>query len=365
MLPRRVPRHLQPARTSRSSTPTARASTASPSAASSSASTEYELDCLIYATGFEVGTDFTRRAGYELIGRDGLTLTEKWHDGASTLHGMHTRGFPNLLIFSLQQSGFTANFPHMLDEQSQPRRLHPAPRRSTTTSSTFEVTQEAEDAWVQTILELAQFNLDFLESCTPGYYNNEGKPSERGIRNGFYGAGSVAFFKVIADWRAKGDLPGLELTPPPDHSSSVRIPVAVRPGSGPRRHAVERLAAWPARRTRRCSSPAVVRTPTIQPMRRRPADRRQRGHDLAARPEQLEAQHRVVVEEEGDAVTVAAHDGVAHGERSVLAQASGQPIEAQLVARALEDGEIGETQSRHPSTLPATSGVVDSRAAGS
>ena len=42
----------------------------------------------------------------------------------------------------------------------------------------------------QTIIELAQFNLDFLESCTPGYYNNEGKPSERGIRNGFYGAGS-------------------------------------------------------------------------------------------------------------------------------------------------------------------------------
>ena len=81
--------------------------------------TEYELDCLIYATGFEVGTDYTRRAGCEIIGRDGLTLTEKWHDGASTLHGMHTRGFPNLLIFSLQQSGFTANFPHALDEQSR------------------------------------------------------------------------------------------------------------------------------------------------------------------------------------------------------------------------------------------------------
>ena len=77
---------------------------------------------------------------------------------------------------------------------------------------TVEASQEAEDAWVATILELAQFNLDFLESCTPGYYNNEGKPSERGVRNGFYGAGSVAFFKVLADWRADGSLPGLELT---------------------------------------------------------------------------------------------------------------------------------------------------------
>ena len=81
--------------------------------------TEFELDCLIYATGFEVGTDYTRRAGYELYGRDGVTLTEKWADGASTLHGMHTSGFPNCFIFSNTQSGFTVNFPHMLNEQSK------------------------------------------------------------------------------------------------------------------------------------------------------------------------------------------------------------------------------------------------------
>jgi cyclohexanone monooxygenase len=174
--------------------------------------TEYELDCLIFATGFEVGTDFTRRAGCEVVGRGGQTLTAKWHDGASTMHGMHTHGFPNLLIFSLQQSGFTANFPHALDEQSK-HAAYILRHVLDNDVKTFEVTQEAEDAWVQTIIELAQFNLDFLESCTPGYYNNEGKPSERGIRNGFYGAGSVAFFNVIADWRSKGDLPGMALTP--------------------------------------------------------------------------------------------------------------------------------------------------------
>ncbi len=82
-------------------------------------SREFELDCLIYATGFEVGTDYTRRAGYELYGRDGVTLTEKWADGASTLHGMHSSGFPNCFIFSITQSGFTVNFPHMLNEQSK------------------------------------------------------------------------------------------------------------------------------------------------------------------------------------------------------------------------------------------------------
>jgi len=76
----------------------------------------------------------------------------------------------------------------------------------------IETSQAAEDEWVRTIIELARNNLSFLEACTPGYYNNEGKPSDRGARNGFYGAGPVAFVEVLEDWRAKGDLAGLELT---------------------------------------------------------------------------------------------------------------------------------------------------------
>jgi cyclohexanone monooxygenase len=55
-------------------------------------------------------------------------------------------------------------------------------------------------------------SLDFLEQCTPGYYNNEGKPGERSGQNGFYGGGSEAFFKLLRDWRAEGSLAGLELT---------------------------------------------------------------------------------------------------------------------------------------------------------
>jgi cyclohexanone monooxygenase len=173
--------------------------------------TEYELDCLIYATGFEVGTDYTRRAGYEVYGRNGVTLTEKWSEGASTLHGMHSRGFPNCFIFSPTQSGFTANFPHLLDEQSR----HLAYILGYATEQGVEVieaSQQAEDDWVQRIIDMAQFNMRFLENCTPGYYNNEGKPAERSIRNSSYGAGSIAFFKVLADWRDEGSLAGLELS---------------------------------------------------------------------------------------------------------------------------------------------------------
>jgi cyclohexanone monooxygenase len=172
---------------------------------------EYELDCIVYATGFEVGTDYTRRSGYELHGRDGLTLTEKWKDGVRTLHGMHTHGFPNCLIMSFAQSGFSVNFPHMLDEQSK-HLAYVISHALDNGVRTVEVSEEAETAWVQTILELALNNREFFESCTPGYYNNEGKPNDRSAQNGFYGGGSIAFIKLIEDWRADGTLPGLELT---------------------------------------------------------------------------------------------------------------------------------------------------------
>ncbi len=172
---------------------------------------EYEIDCLIYATGFEVGTEYTRRSGYELIGRDGLTLTEKWSDGAMTLHGMHSRGFPNCFIFSNIQSGFTVNFPHMLDEQSR-HLAYILGHAFEHGIERIEAGEEAENEWVETIVRLAVNSQKFLEACTPGYYNNEGKPGDRSARNGSYGTGSVAFIKVLEDWRADGTLTGLELT---------------------------------------------------------------------------------------------------------------------------------------------------------
>jgi cyclohexanone monooxygenase len=76
----------------------------------------------------------------------------------------------------------------------------------------IEATPEAEEEWVQTIVRLSQFNVKFLESCTPGYYNNEGKPAARGLQNGNYGAGPVAFVGVLEAWRAEGSFAGLSLT---------------------------------------------------------------------------------------------------------------------------------------------------------
>jgi cyclohexanone monooxygenase len=172
---------------------------------------EYALDCLIYATGFEVGTDYTRRAGYEVRGVDGATLSAKWRDGASTVHGFHSRGFPSCFVVSIVQSGFSVNFPHMLDEQAKHLAylLGQARERGATR---METSRQAEDEWVRTIVDLSQMNVKFLESCTPGYYNNEGKPAARSARDVSYGAGSPAFIRVLEEWRAAGALAGLEVS---------------------------------------------------------------------------------------------------------------------------------------------------------
>ncbi len=172
---------------------------------------EYELDCLIFATGFEVGTSYAQRAGYEVRGRSGQTLTQKWADGVSTLHGMHSRDFPNNFIFAISQSGFTVSYPHMLNEQSKHAAyiIAECQRRGVTV---VEASADAEEAWVQTIIDSAISRQEFAEECTPGYYNNEGKPSALAARNGAYGKGPIAFVKLIEAWRADGGLEGLELT---------------------------------------------------------------------------------------------------------------------------------------------------------
>ena len=171
---------------------------------------EHEVDCLIYATGFEVGTDYTRRSGYQVYGKGGVTLSQKWANGLETFHGFFVRDFPNLFVVSNGQSGFTANFPHMLNEQSKHMAYvirHAQDRQA----RTVETEQGAVDTWVETIQKMALMREAYLRECTPGYYNNEGKPEAMTTKNTSYGAGPIAFVKVLEDWRAEGSLKGLEL----------------------------------------------------------------------------------------------------------------------------------------------------------
>jgi cation diffusion facilitator CzcD-associated flavoprotein CzcO len=171
---------------------------------------EYPLDCLIYATGFEVGTDYTRRAGYDAVGRGGRTLSGYWEHGMRSLFGMHVHGFPNMFILGHTQGGFTANYPHLLDEAAG-HMAHIVGHAVAGGVREVEVTAEAESEWLDTLAASARDIRSFQEQCTPGYYNNEGRPGEGGLITTAYGKGPMPFFALLAEWRAAGEFAGLEL----------------------------------------------------------------------------------------------------------------------------------------------------------
>jgi cyclohexanone monooxygenase len=173
----------------------------------------YEVDCIIYATGFEITTSAHRRVDFDTIGRDGLSLYDHWRDGFRTLHGLSSHGFPNWFTIGINQNGLSPNMTSMFDDQA----VHVSYvigevlKRG---KDTAEVTAEAEEAWVKTIVSLAGSGATaFLEECTPGYYNREGKTaSGASMQNSPYAPGINAFNDLLADWRAKGDLAGMKLS---------------------------------------------------------------------------------------------------------------------------------------------------------
>ncbi len=175
------------------------------------AGVEYPVDCIIYASGFEVGTDYTRRTGFDLTGVDGLKLSQAWSDGMRSLHGLHVRGFPNaFFVQPTQGANLISNVPHNLTDSGRTIAtvVAEAKRRGATR---VEVTQEAQDAWVALLLTGPGRMMMGSADCTPGYYNNEGHV-EFESQNTFYGGGPIEFFNLMAKWREAGDLKGLEIS---------------------------------------------------------------------------------------------------------------------------------------------------------
>jgi cation diffusion facilitator CzcD-associated flavoprotein CzcO len=171
---------------------------------------EYEVDCIIYASGFEVGTEYARRAGYDLVGRDGLRLSDHWAEGMRTLHGIHVHGFPNAFIVQpTQGANLISNIPHNLTESG--RTIAAVIRHALDHGHRqVEVTEEAEEAWIELLLSGPARMLGSPD-CTPGYYNNEGQdPGPRGRLNVGYPKGAMAFFQYIDAWRSSGEFEGLE-----------------------------------------------------------------------------------------------------------------------------------------------------------
>jgi len=174
------------------------------------AGVEHPVDCIIYASGFEVGTDYTQRTGFEVIGRGGEKLSEHWTEGMRTFQGMQVHGFPNAFLVQLAQgANLISNVPHNFVESGRTIAMLVA-HALQHGHREIEVTQEAEDAWMELLLTAPAGGVIGSADCTPGYYNNEGHPDGRN-REWFLGypAGAMAFFQHLDRWRSAGDWQGL------------------------------------------------------------------------------------------------------------------------------------------------------------
>jgi cation diffusion facilitator CzcD-associated flavoprotein CzcO len=176
------------------------------------AGVHHEVDCLVFASGFEVGTEYSRRCGFETVGRGGITLTDRWAEGMQSLHGMHVHGFPNLFIVGPNQgSNLISNITQNLTEAGTTIAIL-LNQALDTGADEVEVTAEAEQEWVR-LLEGSERAFIGNPECTPGYYNNEGGPIGRKQRlNGSgYPEGPVAYWEYLDRWRTDGAFHGLEL----------------------------------------------------------------------------------------------------------------------------------------------------------
>ncbi len=177
---------------------------------------QYEVDCIIYGTGFEAElTPLYRRAGHDIVGRGGVTLADKWAGGSASLFGMMSRGFPNLFVMPApgQQAVVTVNYTQLavLGAEFVGGAVGLLEKEGV---DVFDVSAEAEEAWTQKIVDSFIDGSAVMSACTPSRINNEGHPEAMNPRNGNYGRGMgdwFAYRDLLEHWLEAGDFEGLEI----------------------------------------------------------------------------------------------------------------------------------------------------------
>jgi cyclohexanone monooxygenase len=171
----------------------------------------HPVDVLIFATGFQLGENSAlAKLSFPVTGRGGQSLAGKWRGGIATLHGVMSSGFPNLFFHPTlnSQSAGSSNWTHMIYVTAA-HVAHVVDQVRRRGHRVFEVTPEAETGWVQAVLDTRADNREFLEACTPGRANNEGRPAERPAQNADYGPGLLGLIDLFGQWYRDGALDGL------------------------------------------------------------------------------------------------------------------------------------------------------------
>jgi cation diffusion facilitator CzcD-associated flavoprotein CzcO len=118
---------------------------------------EYELDAIVFATGFDAMTGALLKMG--IVGRGGRSLAEKWAEGPRTYLGVMTAGFPNLFLITGPGSPSVLSNMIVSIEQHVDWVVGCVSDLRAGGLNSIEATAEAENAWVEHVNEVADRTL--------------------------------------------------------------------------------------------------------------------------------------------------------------------------------------------------------------
>jgi len=154
--------------------------------------TEYPVDVLIYATGFQ----WMATSTFNMIkGREGRTLRDKWQqDGTQTFLGLQSHGFPNLFIVSGPQGGGGSfNFTNAIEEHAD-YILWMLETMKSRGANTVDVSIDSETEYAEHCRN-ADIATAPLRDCL-SYYNGDGDAEPGSLA--YYGGGQWHKFRTRA-----------------------------------------------------------------------------------------------------------------------------------------------------------------------
>ena len=165
---------------------------------------EYEVDCIIYATGFESTVSPGRAGGFPIIGRGGESLDDRWAESFRTLHGIMSAGFPNMYVVrGIRHAAVSINVLFVNAIQAR-HVVNLIADLESAGHSTIEITEAAENYWADKIAEQSVYDVGAVANCTPGYYNGEGDLDAKGnaapLWAQAFGGGHLAYEDLLAEW---------------------------------------------------------------------------------------------------------------------------------------------------------------------
>lgn len=169
------------------------------------AAQEYEVDAIVYATGFDAMTGSLTNV--DIRGRDGLSLKETWSAGPRTYLGIGSAGFPNLFMITGPGSPSVLSNMVVSIEQHVDWVCDALAYLQAEDLTTIEATQEAQDAWVDHVNLVAGHTLFPKANSWYMGANVPGKP-----RVFMPYAGGVGEYRKKCDEVAKNGYDGFALT---------------------------------------------------------------------------------------------------------------------------------------------------------